>query len=961
MRIKIDKATVISWFSERARRFKGLLLLGQSLNDYIALVLSFFVLLAFTQFLLLNPNYFSYNFLQLESIPYLLIGAAGVLLTILLVLVFRPQIILQTQVKHQSASWYWYIHTMIVYFPILFLTINFGTNIINILKEPTFLFFLLPSVTYSFIYIFVPERKETPLKFSYDAIGQDEDMLGFTKYIDGFIESMNKVSEPINVITLFGDLGSGKSSFIKMVFEKMFRRDFLYTYISLTETSEKKDFNKLFSERWRETISERYPILNISSATTYLKPIVRETDYPFLEPIINFFTSILQLPISKSFPTVKKGTVNSKQELSKEVSKLFHFVPAFGEKRWFIIVDEIERAHLAEIYHSIEVIERFKSAGSNGLPIQLIFIFCVSEAETKKLLENKNEPSQQISDFLFSNPKTVSNYEFIPQVSWNKKIEYVQKHLSTLRNDKAYKEEFDYHEKDTQNLKHPENSLKSTMGKDTPSLSYLIDAITILLGKSSPRIVVRICSDVRFKLNALMKARLQETEKIPYGFTQLLYLSFIRVKYPFLYNFLNTLPELVSPMTADNQHDSLIETIKSHEGEKKNLKDIVENTLEFVPEKNDWELIEFLLVSVEPKLKEYLYDKVEDPFEATIANAAYPDALRKYLYAGEEGQITEDYHYYSLFRQVETEDKPLSEVIENDEDLYIFAKHSRRLHSMHVEFHLSISQFIYDQMKSGSITIEHRKTKDTFYHHLTYEFLFHLEKAVNGVWRQTDLEKEIAKKAGALLQTFFEDESILVEAKMTILNSLYRESRSGDIHFQLDRMLEKFEQNQSFNPSKASKKMNNQWYQQYVRRKEDLYETSENFFFVLFQMWNGQTNTRAGKQSISQIRKIALRNLQQYSDAVEQYWNIIPYVSGDRSVNDALSHEWHFSQNIALYMPLESLIDVSRQTDIQDEELKEKIEFWSNQPKDELAKYQNKYQLEDGVTLKSALKNKNLL
>ena len=68
------------------------------------------------------------------------------------------------------------------------------------------------------------------------------------------LESVNEY-QPVHVAAIWGDPGTGKSSYLRMIIESFNPAEVLYTYVSLTEVNEEKGFSKLFADRWISTIS----------------------------------------------------------------------------------------------------------------------------------------------------------------------------------------------------------------------------------------------------------------------------------------------------------------------------------------------------------------------------------------------------------------------------------------------------------------------------------------------------------------------------------------------------------------------------------------------------------------------------------------------------------------------------------------------------------------------------------
>lgn len=188
------------------------------------------------------------------------------------------------------------------------------------------------------------------------------------KFAEKIITGKTIETIPVSVIGLFGQLGEGKSTFVKLALNSgaIDPDETLYTYISLTETNHADDFSSLFAKKWKSTLNERYVIADPVPVTTRLAELVGATSDSLSSVIRNF--ALLFDPMNNDL--------------------WFHVVQPV-EKRWIIVVDEIERAPLNEVLRVIETIERVRlAAESNELKIPVVFILCVSPA----LIQERTEP-----------------------------------------------------------------------------------------------------------------------------------------------------------------------------------------------------------------------------------------------------------------------------------------------------------------------------------------------------------------------------------------------------------------------------------------------------------------------------------------------------------------------------------------------------------------------------------------
>lgn len=256
----------------------------------------------------------------------------------------------------------------------------------------------------------VPSHKVTaPEDFSSESVGLDRDKYEMLISAKNNANFLKKTQKHVSVISLNADTGYGKSSFVRMMIESLPPKNFLYTYVSLTETNDSKDFSRLFAERWAQTLDDRYPTLSNSFSLhlDLLSALLREEKgcvslSAFIKQI-----KILNFPL---FPIKQKAHdpfVIPKLQVPGRVGQLFGGIPKIKEESWVVVIDDFERSPIDEIYRVIEVVERFKFEGRNGMPVPVVFLFCFAGINLKELL-NKEEKNKRgdlaflVEQFLFT-------------------------------------------------------------------------------------------------------------------------------------------------------------------------------------------------------------------------------------------------------------------------------------------------------------------------------------------------------------------------------------------------------------------------------------------------------------------------------------------------------------------------------------------------------------------------------
>lgn len=275
-------------------------------------------------------------------------------------------------------------------------------------------------------------------KFASGSIGADvrKDKLNFLPSAKNTAQGILKLPDFINVVALYGGFGEGKSSYARMIIESMDANKVLYTYISLTETNEAKDFSKLFAERWLDTLKERYPKIDLNSCLPVLHNILRESGNGIMSYILDFISNF-NPGLLKTKAKIFDEHYHSKGKIyiESDVAKMFGNIPEILEEAWVIIIDEIERAQFDEIYRIVEIIERFKNEGRTGLPVRIIFLLCLSKSDLEKLLNTFSSIDSRaylLKTFFFEDPKNITQNLFLPPIDPEIKKAFVIEQLKAV-------------------------------------------------------------------------------------------------------------------------------------------------------------------------------------------------------------------------------------------------------------------------------------------------------------------------------------------------------------------------------------------------------------------------------------------------------------------------------------------------------------------------------------------------
>jgi len=140
-----------------------------------------------------------------------------------------------------------------------------------------------------------------------------------------------------------------------------------------------------------------------------------------------------------------------------------------------------------------------------------------------------------------------------------------------------------------------------------------------------------------------------------------------------------------------------------------------------------------------------------------------------------------------------------------------------------------------------------------------------------------------------------------------------------------------------------------------------IYNHEEAPIFVLYQGWSGEVGHFSAE--VSSIRKAAMRDLHKYPKLIANFWKGYPYNEELRNIDRFM--EWmngepfNIEKNSHLYMPMDNLLHVSKSANITDNLLKKKINLWEEILKDKKKKdaFSEKFAVQpDKGTLRARLK-----
>lgn len=791
--------------------------------------------------------------------------------------------------------------------------------------------------------------------FASGAVGIDNDKLNFKVSAQNAAAGLQRLDDYINVVGLYGGLGFGKSSYARMIIESFDVKKTLYTYISLTETNEAKDFSKLFAERWMETITERYPKIDIASYLPFMQSILRESGNGVLSDILNILSTLNRGLIKTKAVIFDKfySTKDTSNFTSPSIGKIFGNIPEIKESIWVIMVDEIERAQLDEIYRLVEIVERFKSEGRTGLPIKLLFIFCISEpqfSEYLKTFEKTDIRVFPIQTFFYTDPKSIVHRIFLPPVEPRLKQAYLMERLNKLT--------------DKEGVNVPKEISPHTIGD--PSRSFMIkheDALGYIVGLlaiCSPRVIDRTVTALDFFYGSF-RDRVGGLKQNMIRFSDILTLEFIKIQYPYLIEFFKeTIHFLIAQTETDHMKGYFLK--KELEEKKINLTGWIEGVTNKKLDSKEEEEVLKLIGLVMYYYFDFLnkdYD-TKDKFKYS-GTTSYPEIMNDYLSLVSES-IETGYRKFSQFYQQHQDSKSdifLTNI--NSKDLVDYARFLQDMHNSPQNLNLDLVVELSRRLLSGDIKLEPMNVGDTMFDEAVYQLVFQILAVTEKEGDESSKGLQVVMK---VLKDILNASVINIGAKYIILNSLANNERGSgsSIHRRLDMCFDKLLKYHEADIKGLVENVFNDAEKRYFtnKSKQVIYENEENFFYVLYQSWSGSRNE---KDEIQKIRNAAKRNLIKHPDAIKLYWNRYPFKEGWRNLSDVFNDDPFFSSkevNNGLYMPLETLIEITNESEVDDKEIMAKIAFWGGLIKD--PGFQKTFELKDDFsTLRAILIKRGFL
>jgi len=774
--------------------------------------------------------------------------------------------------------------------------------------------------------------------FGYGTTGREGDRLEFKDSAKNIAFGIANANKNVSIYALNGGPGEGKSSFARMIIEHLEdesilgKDNLLYTYVSLTETNEEKDFSKLFSQRWAETLTERYPKINTFNSSRMLSSILRENGQGTLAQIIEHL-DMADVPLQKT--KIRKSEEESDKEkfVSKKVARLFGNIYEIKEKLWVIMIDEIERAIFKEIYRLIEIIERFKYEGEKEFPIKIVFILCVSRENLRIFTSNFEENDEQaflIKNFIIEEPKHVDKQLFLPPFNYETKRKFIFERL------KKWAKIYDYDIEELEKIisGNWQNTLEQFINDEKEALGYVIE---ILIYKS-PRVMQRCTQELEhFDLAFRNRLGTQIQMKKFVRLGDLLAVSYARVQYAEIINLFRIKMDENFPA---EQGRIFRKFVRSEENRNQDIKTIlsnlIKNTLNWdinnLPDKEEiLRLVGLISFSFIEEIKGKAHEKNMDSYVYTLSD---PQNLRDYLHTLHSG----DDNLYRRLNSTYQEHKASKELPKETEENGYLLEYSRYLgiiDSREENLLLDVLKELFERLDGKKIKIEPGNFEHTVYDQAMYEINFKILRIFQ--------KHSVDEKPGFILQETFKifkgvltSPNITVGGKYILLRSFadYRRGSGASIHIEFYEVFKKIIT--LFGEKEVKELVKNtlrELHRRFIEKERDIYEEEENFFFVLFQSWSGKADDEV---NMKELQEIASRTLEKHPEMIHSYWRRYPFSKewneSDNNLMEKIKEEINGVDKLShyeLYMPIETLLKITNKVKIDDEDLNEKIKFWN--------------------------------
>lgn len=770
--------------------------------------------------------------------------------------------------------------------------------------------------------------------FTPDSVSKNDDKFDFKISSEQIAEKIIKDDSVLNVYLLDGSQGYGKSSYARMVVESLGNpQDVLYTYVSLTETNEENDLSKLFEERWETTLEERYPKI-CSGCLDGIADIIRIPETRLsLKDLFGIFKYI-DLPINKTKAIGNNLESKVVKDCSEKNARLFRCVPKIYEKVWAIVFDEVDRALPKEIYRLIEIVERFKYLEDGGFPVKLRFFICVSRDKLYDLLtevkETDDRPLAGLIDDFFGFAKSPDSILVLPTVPFVKRREFIRALLKDIYN---YNNDEGLYENTKDFIRRTPDPTQQWLNP-VESLQFAIN----LLANATPR-VAKKCINSAFSFSkSFFNKRDVEYRSNIIRFSDLILMEYIKIKYSFLFDFMNqTIEELLSMQKRSIFQMNFIDKqkvsqrISAASGEtviSRNPKEILHDWVkEVCPNAKEEDLAISIQILSSVAFCYIEYCAVN--FQQSLAedSLSYKRNLDEYLRLSSVNNKYERFDkLYLEHKATKGADIGIFERLVTSQDLIDYALTICRIKDASVVVLLNTAKELWRRLKSNEIKfVKHEYSGVSLRKDAVLRIPLLLYLVLEDKLRNIDKDNE-GQEAIELFIDILKSSEVEVGLKIALLEYIKSTDVIGKpfshemlILFYQDLLKTKYAEK----IKAAYKYVFEEFDKKYIDDGKNIYESEEDVFYVLFHIWSG----RVDKEKINKIHDVVQKGLDANFEVIQQLWKLLTDENGAKPLPG--QHILAPNLNsVALYIQLDKLIEITKKVIKDDRELLQKASYY---------------------------------
>ncbi len=455
---------------------------------------------------------------------------------------------------------------------------------------------------------------------------------------------------------------------------------------------------------------------------------------------------------------------------------------------------------------------------------------------------------------------------------------------------------------------------------NTTGMDYAID----LLSMEPPRTINRVMAEAEIFCRTY-----RDTAGLPrINFIRpcdILLLSYCKIQCPIVIKFLQkTFEEFVDSNKATN----IVKNYQRHEKMEKYptgyvLVDWIAEELGIKEEekkKINWQDIKNIISICAHNYIDHL-SKNAKPTLDYINTTSDPRILREYLTLKSDDTRNLYKQNVEIYYQHKHNENYLNNI--NNEDFLEYAWFLSTIAEETPNENLSTAIEIYKRISGNAIKLTPHKTSNSIRGNFIYAFIVNVNRYVS----LKILKNQSVENAIELLDKIFMDAKIDTGSKYLIIGSLISEN-TGLINLEFKQIFNK----RMYTPPIRNSLFNvfSEVEQRYFNGTEVIYEKEENFFYVLYQSWSGETSNSS---EMVKLKDAALRNINQYPKVIEMYWDNFPYIENCASydelkLNTQSNLFWERKTANELFMPLKTLMGISGNISDSDTDLLKKIIFW---------------------------------